>query len=167
MTEALIAAAERGAIVTAVFDKAAALGDETVMLAGELRALAASKVAVRLLEGEASSSEYEAVGRGRTGFRGLQHSKAVLVDDEAIIGSTNWTTASRANSEISLHVKAKYCLDANSLRRAFWRVVLRSEPYDEAIVVARQQAAARAMRQDAPSGSGARRRGQSCTQARA
>eukprot|EP00969_Alexandrium_andersonii_P004958 215222-Alexandrium_andersonii.AAC.1 len=56
-------------------------------------------VEVVLLQGREYSPEYRAVGRD---FRGLAHAHAKMLcaDDCAIIGSCNWTTASRANHEI-------------------------------------------------------------------
>ena len=35
-------------------------------------------------------------------FSGIQHSKCLLVDAHAIVGSTNWTNAARKNHEISV-----------------------------------------------------------------
>ena len=37
-------------------------------------------------------------------FSGIQHSKSLLVDAHAIVGSTNWTNAARKNHETSLLV---------------------------------------------------------------
>ena len=41
---------------------------------------------------------------GVSGDSGIQHSKTVLCDEYVIIGSCNWTTASRANQEIDVLV---------------------------------------------------------------
>ena len=35
-------------------------------------------------------------------FSGIQHSKSLLVDTHAIVGSTNWTNAARKNHETSV-----------------------------------------------------------------
>ena len=39
---------------------------------------------------------------GVSGDSGIQHSKTVLCDEYAVIGSCNWTTASRSNHEIDV-----------------------------------------------------------------
>ena len=38
---------------------------------------------------------------------GIQHAKAVLIDDYLILGSTNWTISSRANSELGVLIQLK------------------------------------------------------------
>jgi phosphatidylserine/phosphatidylglycerophosphate/cardiolipin synthase-like enzyme len=42
---------------------------------------------------------------GATGSSGIQHSKTLLVDDYLIVGSTNWTTSSKQNEEMSVLVQ--------------------------------------------------------------
>ena len=43
--------------------------------------------------------------RGVSNSLGTQHSKTLLVDDYLILGSTNWTNASRNNQEISVLIR--------------------------------------------------------------
>ena len=44
---------------------------------------------------------YEADGRKSIGGRGLLHAKGLLIEDFLLLGSTNWTTSSKANHELS------------------------------------------------------------------
>ena len=44
---------------------------------------------------------YESDGRKSIGGRGLLHAKSLLIDDFLLLGSTNWTTSSKANHELS------------------------------------------------------------------
>ena len=54
-------------------------------------------VAVRLVTGRSGHVP------GCSGsFAGIQHSKTLLVDEHAIVGSTNWTNAARKNHETSV-----------------------------------------------------------------
>ena len=57
-------------------------------------------VATLLAAGEDSAPHYQAVGR-TGGFRGIVHAKLLLVGDVLLIGSTNWTTSSRSNKELT------------------------------------------------------------------
>ena len=45
---------------------------------------------------------YEADGRNSIGGRGLLHAKALIIDDFLLMGSTNWTTSSKGNHEMSV-----------------------------------------------------------------
>ena len=53
-----------------------------------------------LAAGEDSAPHYQAVGRAG-GFRGIVHAKLLLVGDVLLMGSTNWTTSSRSNKELT------------------------------------------------------------------
>ena len=66
--------------------------------------LQANKIQVFLIKGGSLAPEYKEVNREVTGT-GIQHSKAVLVDDQLIVGSCNWTVSSRANAELDVLVQ--------------------------------------------------------------
>ena len=131
LCDALIAAHGRRAFVTVVIDKQMTLRGKTKEQLSRCHLLNTAGIVVRLMEGSCSRADYAAVGR-TGGWRGIQHAKGVMVDDRAIVGSTNWTTSSRSNSEVSLLLQASGD-DLQTLRDVFWRVVLRSEPFLEAI----------------------------------
>ena len=54
-----------------------------------------------MVQGYLLKEAYEADGRRSIGGRGLLHAKGLLIDDFLLLGSTNWTTSSKANHEIS------------------------------------------------------------------
>ena len=57
-------------------------------------------VEVRLRQGRGFREEYLAVERFVGGhFKGIQHSKTLIVDIRMLVGSCNWTTSSRSNLE--------------------------------------------------------------------
>ena len=140
----LITAASSGSAVIGVFDKKMAVSGQTRLMMGQLSRMAAGGVAVRVLEGDLTTADYEAVGRSGQNFKGIQHAKGLLVyrRDEAyaLVGSCNWTTASRANSEMSLALRAK-AEGAGSLLKHFGVPVIRSDDYVEAAKAAHLVAA--------------------------
>ena len=84
--------------------------DRTWTLSGHCRdqykavkALAAAGVKVRLLTGVDKKDAYAAVGR-TVGGVGNQHAKCVHTDKGSVVGSTNLTTSSRGNNEVSAHL---------------------------------------------------------------
>ena len=60
-------------------------------------------VDVRLCSGCNLTEAYGAVGRS-VGGKGIQHAKVVHTDIGTIIGSANWTTSTRGNSELGVLV---------------------------------------------------------------
>ena len=67
---------------------------------------------VRTCKGESAAPHLTAAGRAPHGYLGAQHSKTLLVrHDEGekrgvfIVGSTNWTTSSRSNREVSVRLE--------------------------------------------------------------
>ena len=68
-----------------------------------LQQLESNGARVRLASGYSCKDEYTAVGRRYSG-KGIVHGKVVHTEQESIIGSCNWTTSSRANVEVGLHV---------------------------------------------------------------
>ena len=107
--EALEAACARGAACSLVAD--ASQCAKTKLQWQSLKRAAAAGVNVRLAAGHSVRDAYVADGRGATvgaGLKGLHHSKALLVVSETaadlIVGSLNWSTSSKANAEIGLHL---------------------------------------------------------------
>ena len=104
-------------------------------LLGELASLA-TKVQVRVLEGGSLQKEYEAVGRRyAVDYKGNMHCKFLRVDQELLLGSCNWTTASRANFEACAKITLR---DAGYMEGFFDRMwekatVLTPEDIDVAI----------------------------------
>jgi len=91
VTEALIQAAQRGIDVTVIVDKSHSESGATLSMPERLGQLR-----------DGGAKVYTC--RGATGSSGIQHSKTLLVDDKAIIGSANWTNSSRSNDEVSMLV---------------------------------------------------------------
>ena len=84
--------------------------DRTWTLSGQCRdqyrvvkALVSAGVKVRLLTGVDKKEAYAAVGRVVGGV-GNQHAKCVHTDKGSLVGSTNLTTSSRGNNEVSAHM---------------------------------------------------------------
>jgi len=89
---ALGMAASRGVETTLVVDKNHVMTGATMKMPERLGELLALKVKVRLTAGSSGPS-------------GIQHSKTLLCDDMLLVGSTNWTRASRSNHEVNLLVR--------------------------------------------------------------
>ena len=94
-----------------VVDRRTLFGETTRHMMDCLQYMSANGVCCQVMDGQSTSAEYEAVGRAVQGFAGIQHAKGALVlnRDEAwaIVGSTNWTTASRANNELGVALRGK------------------------------------------------------------
>ena len=107
--EALDAACARGAACSLVAD--ASQCAKTKHQWQSLKRVATAGVSVRLAAGHSVRDAYLSDGRGATvgaGLKGLHHAKALLVVGETtaelIVGSLNWSTSSKANSECGLHL---------------------------------------------------------------
>lgn len=103
---ALVDAHARGARTKVGLDRRMTLSGKTANQLGCAARLRDAGVEVRLINGDPLEPEYRLVGRedalrGRESMLGIQHAKCVLVDDLLLIGSVNWTTSSRCNSEFS------------------------------------------------------------------
>jgi len=92
VAEALVAARNRGIDVTVIVDRNHTLTGATNYMVERLSALKSAGVPVWL-------------SRGASGSTGIQHSKTLRADDLLIIGSTNWTNASRLNQEMNVLVQ--------------------------------------------------------------
>ena len=109
MLEALEGACARGAACCLIAD--ASQCSKTKLQWQSLKRVASAGVAVRLATGHSVRDAYAADGRGAVvgaGLKGLHHAKALLVVSdttaELIVGSLNWSTSSKANSECGLRL---------------------------------------------------------------
>ncbi|CAE7685788.1 pol [Symbiodinium sp. KB8] len=107
--EALEGACARGAACCLIAD--ASQCSKTKLQWQSLKRVASAGVAVRLATGHSVRDAYAADGRGAVvgaGLKGLHHAKALLVVGdtaaELIVGSLNWSTSSKANSECGLRL---------------------------------------------------------------
>jgi phosphatidylserine/phosphatidylglycerophosphate/cardiolipin synthase-like enzyme len=102
---ALIDARERRHItVKVLLDKKITFEKTTRDMYEQIAKMSSFGVQVRLASGLDLRKEYSAVGRSvsSTGeFVGASHSKAILTGNWLLCGSTNWTTSSRGNVEMS------------------------------------------------------------------
>ena len=105
LVEALVLARRRGVRVTVGSDKRWTLSGKTKNQLQMLLKLQAEGCEVRCLVGVSCGPEYRAVGRNPYNGLGLLHAKVVHTDVGSVIGSCNWTTSSRANIEVGVHVK--------------------------------------------------------------
>jgi len=98
-------------------------------------------VIVRAVKGTGTAVHYAAVGR-TANFPGIQHSKVLMIGSMLIHGSTNWSTSSRGNHEVStltLLTKKGTEVISDVLRD----ILDRGEPYLEAVRQSEHRAAAR------------------------
>jgi phosphatidylserine/phosphatidylglycerophosphate/cardiolipin synthase-like enzyme len=106
IVSALVGARKRGCLVRVVLDHNMTIKGKTRDQFSSAKELVACGVLLRVTTGVPLGPEYQAVGRSVPGFlNGIQHSKAVLAGREAVIGSANWTTSTRSNFELGLHVE--------------------------------------------------------------
>ena len=92
LSTALIEAAARGVSVTCYLDYQHALTGTTQAMPDRLNDMREKGVQVWMCRGVGVSL-------------GIQHSKTLLVDDYLIVGSTNWTNASRNNQEMGVLIR--------------------------------------------------------------
>ena len=107
--EALEAACARGASCSLIAD--ASRCSKTKLQWQSLKRVATAGVNVRLATGRSVRDAYVSDGRGAAvgaGLKGLHHAKALLVVGEKaaelVVGSLNWSTSSKANSECGLRL---------------------------------------------------------------
>ena len=103
MVDALKEAVTRRCEVIVVADRNYTLTGKTRDQLQRLQELESNGAVVRLAQGGKAKEEYAAVGRSWSGT-GILHAKFLHTERETIIGSCNWTTSSRANVEMGLHV---------------------------------------------------------------
>lgn len=111
----MVGARQRGVQVHVGCDRRFSLNGRCRDQEQSLRRLEAEGCHVRLLDGGPSAGFYREVGRGQGG-RGIAHAKLVFADSMVVLGSCNYTTASRANLEsgvlIELNAWGRSELDA-------------------------------------------------------
>jgi phosphatidylserine/phosphatidylglycerophosphate/cardiolipin synthase-like enzyme len=108
LAEALVQARSRGLAASIGVDRRFSLNGRCKEQEQNLRMLQASGVAVKLLDGGPSGPFYREVGRTQSGF-GIAHAKVAIATvpegSFAVVGSTNWTTSSRANLETGVLIE--------------------------------------------------------------
>ena len=132
LSEALIAASERGVGVQVIADYRSTLGGSTRDQVQRLRALRAAGIGVLLASGISIQEEYAAENRAVRPGQGIQHSKVLRMDKYVIVGSANWTTSSKCNIETSALIQ----LEQEGIREFDRRVELilkRSTPLTDEI----------------------------------
>jgi phosphatidylserine/phosphatidylglycerophosphate/cardiolipin synthase-like enzyme len=102
LTNALSEAAERSVNVTVIADKRHCHGGTTKFQADRMNRMRQRGVRVLLADGLPIQDAYGEIGRKVRPGMGIQHSKVMVSDDHMIVGSTNWTTSSRSNHELSV-----------------------------------------------------------------
>ena len=107
--EGLESACARGAACCLIAD--AGQCHKTMCQWQALKRVANAGVAVRVAAGSSVREAYVQDGRGAVvgaGLKGLHHAKCLLlvsdVTAELVIGSLNWSTSSKANSECGVHL---------------------------------------------------------------
>ena len=106
IVQALVEARKRVCLVRVALDRNMTIQGKTRDQFSSAKELAACGVQVRVATGIPLKPEYHAIGRSVPGFlNGIQHSKAVLAGRAAVIGSANWTTSSRCNFELGVHIE--------------------------------------------------------------
>ena len=101
VTQALLSCKESGHCPIVYVDHRNTLANTAREQLVRLLELRQNGIAVKVVQGHLLKEAYEADGRKSIGGRGLLHAKLLLVDDFLLLGSTNWTTSSKANHEIS------------------------------------------------------------------
>jgi phosphatidylserine/phosphatidylglycerophosphate/cardiolipin synthase-like enzyme len=100
LVSALVASRGLGAEVRVGLDQKQTLEGKTRDQPTSVLRLMAEGIPVRKVSGVNATAAYAAVGRQVGMFSGALHAKGLRVDDYVILGSGNWTTASRANLEL-------------------------------------------------------------------
>ena len=138
VTDALVEARRRNVEVRIGVDRKSTLQGTTRDQLQRLKEIAAHGAEVRVCSGRSYSDEYRAVGRAPVGGVGLQHSKVVLTEQTAMIGSCNWTTASRANHEVGLLVVLN-AEEHERLKARLCKLISEGEPLASAEILAEQR----------------------------
>jgi phosphatidylserine/phosphatidylglycerophosphate/cardiolipin synthase-like enzyme len=106
LVEQLLIAQAMCGKVRVLLDETFTFGDKCRNTKAEVLRLLHGSVEMRSWSGRSCADVYREVGRSvASHIRGIQHSKVLRVDDYLIVGSCNWTTASRANSELGVLIK--------------------------------------------------------------
>ena len=104
LQEALVYAASRKVPVKVGLDRRTTLSGKPRDQQQLAQQLDAHRISVVLQKGGPLAPEYLRVGRTLSGT-GIQHAKTLLADHTLVVGSTNWTVSSRANSEVGVKIR--------------------------------------------------------------
>jgi hypothetical protein len=102
ISEAILAARQSGNDITVCGDYRTCLGASTRDQLNRVIALKAAGVAVYLVAGLDIQPEYALVGKSVRPGIGILHQKTALIGNWLVCGSTNFTTSSRTNRELSV-----------------------------------------------------------------
>ena len=136
LVQRLIEAKGRGCEIVVVADRNFTLSGKTRDQLQRLQQLESNGARVRLASGHSCRDEYTAVGRKYSG-KGIVHGKVVHTEQESIIGSCNWTTSSRSNVELGLHVVLNK-VEATKVSTMIRQACDGGQPVGEAAVLAEQ-----------------------------
>ena len=103
LTEQLVRAHKRGIDTVIGVDRRFFRGGTCRSMGPMLRKLHAEGVVVKLCSGVSLAAAYRTVARTVGGI-GIQHSKVLLTEQTALVGSTNWTTSSKGNLEVAVEL---------------------------------------------------------------
>eukprot|EP00969_Alexandrium_andersonii_P243277 10746164-Alexandrium_andersonii.AAC.1 len=103
LTEASVQARAKHILVRVGADRKQTFAGKTRDQTARLLELVAPGAEVVLLQGRGYGPEYMAVGRSWSG-QAMSRAEMMRVDDAAIVGSADWTVASRANDEVGVLV---------------------------------------------------------------
>ena len=104
LQEALVYAASRKVPVKVGLDQRSTLSGRPRDQQQLAQQLDAHRISVVLQKGGPLAPEYARVGRTLSGT-GIPRAKTLLADHTLVVGSTNWTVSSRANSEVGVMVR--------------------------------------------------------------
>ena len=138
VTEALKLAKSRGVDVMVGIDRRWTLNGRTRDQLARLKELEAHGIGTRVVVGNSIAEEYRAVGKRGVGGSGILHAKAVHTDNGTLLGSTNWTTSSRANIELGAEL-ALGDLEAAELKDWMSSVIEGGETINDAEVLVMQR----------------------------
>ena len=97
-----------------------------------LRKLKAAGVLVHLCSGLPIQPEYAAIGRSVRPGEGIHHAKAFRRNEYLLIGSANWTTSSKCNTELNVLLQLTPA-GQRAWNASFTRVLDRSTPMTQEI----------------------------------
>ena len=101
LTQAMVAASERGVGVEVIADRREVFAGSTRDQLQEMKHMRAAGIAVKLASGISITDAYSAAGKPGKYGTGILHTKVLRMDQYAIVGSANWTISSKSNVEMS------------------------------------------------------------------
>jgi phosphatidylserine/phosphatidylglycerophosphate/cardiolipin synthase-like enzyme len=116
-------ACKQGADIQVLLDEEQTLKGKAVDTPARVQQMLSAGIEVRTVLGVSIMEAYREVGRSvASHIKGAQHSKTVLVDEVLLVGSCNWTTASRSNFETGalIHLAPEEIEAAHGLFNSRW-----------------------------------------------